>query len=217
MPANNTQRARKSAEEKLNEVYSEAVDDRFSAAFAEQVMMKKEYARKAARKASRNKTVEKKTPRSSLEKYIEHDEEEIVEEVKNESVKNTYQLFISLDKDDMADFIEYCFLLREIYGLDGFLRDVKDYKSNLMTAWKSIDDSGLRSLFRGRGPGFCGKWLTETMHGKIVNQDEEVIGKFFTMLNIAPWYRLQIINGKKHSVMLAGTVEESIALWLKEE
>ena len=119
-----------------------------------------------------------------------------------------------LKYNDFCKVIEYLFLLREIYGVCGFLRNITGYSKNLDVAWKEVGNTELITLFRGRKNGFISDWLTTEMYDKLVRCDEVTFARFLSFFDISANFRMEMLTGSAHTIYLNCTVNEKILDWL---
>lgn len=130
--------------------------------------------------------------------------------------KTNFEFIQGLPYEKYCLVLEYIFLLREVYGVDGFLRNIKCYKANYDDAWKDIYDSGIYKMFGGKRKGFMRDWLVPSKYEKLRKQDLKTLAAFLTYFNITPSYRKQIVVGKRHQIILINHPSEKIIDWLNE-
>lgn len=121
-----------------------------------------------------------------------------------------------LKYNDFCKAIEYLFLLREIYGVCGFLRNITGYSQNLDVAWKEVESTELITLFGGRKKGFISDWLTSEMYDKLVRCDEVTFARFLSFFDISANFRMEMLTGSAHTIYLNSTANEKILNWLGE-
>lgn len=132
----------------------------------------------------------------------------------SKDVRN-YDFLISLSYDEFVQCFEYLFLLREIHGTGGFIRNIKIYKDMLPECWDEIRKSNLTRWFKGKSDGFMGKWLSEAIYNKIRGLTLEQMAQWLTHFDVSSTYRLQMLHGEKRQ-LLGTKYDKSIEEWLNE-
>lgn len=129
--------------------------------------------------------------------------------------ESNFKYITSLDRNELSNCIEYLFLLREINGMTGFTKTLKDYKEKLPECWDEIRKSNMAGLFRDKNPGFINKWMNQRIYLKIKGLTLEQMAQWLTYFDRSSAYRGEILKGDRHQ-LLAYIADDDIVEWLNE-
>lgn len=160
-------------------------------------------ARKAARQTNDQKT--QITNYGTVHSIIERDK------------VSPYQMMTGLSREELCDCMEYIFILRELYGLHGFIRPISGFSTGIDAAWSELTGTPLIGLFHGRKRGFMRDWMTETLYRKLIKADANQWSQFLTYFDTNPQYREEILTGKLHRAILSSMPVDVITGWLMGE